>query len=55
MLGADRFESMLDGQVDNALLFDRLVERVLKFGLGRPQNDDISILEIAATLPACSA
>lgn len=52
MLGEDRFEAMLDGKVDNALLFDSIVERVLHFGVGRPQDDDISILEIAATLPA---
>jgi CheY-like chemotaxis protein len=49
MLGEERFEAMLDGQVDSSQLFDSLVERVLQFGLGRPQDDDISILEIAAT------
>ncbi|MFT7468839.1 MAG: CheY-like chemotaxis protein [Candidatus Pseudothioglobus sp.] len=51
MLGEDRFEAMLDGHVDNALLFDSVVERVLQFGAGRPQDDDMSILEIAATVP----
>lgn len=52
MLGEERFEQMFDGQVPIDALFDSVVERVRLFGEGRPQDDDVSIMEIAALAPA---
>ena len=48
MLGEERFELMFDGCVSGDNLFDSLVERLKTFGEGHPQDDDISMLEIAA-------
>lgn len=48
MLGDDRFEMMFDGNKAGDDLFDCLVGRIKQFGEGRPQDDDISMLEISA-------
>ena len=48
MLGEDRFEQMFNGKTPVTELFDKVLGQVLAFGEGRPQDDDISILEIAA-------
>lgn len=47
MLGEARFEMMFDGKVKGSELFDSLVSRIKDFGKGRPQDDDISLLEIS--------
>lgn len=48
MLGEDRFEQMFDGAVTGDELFESLVERIKRFGEGRPQDDDVSMLELSA-------
>ena len=48
MLGQDRLEKMFDGRFKGAELFDHLVSEVRSFGEGRPQDDDISLLEVLA-------
>jgi CheY-like chemotaxis protein len=48
MLGEERFELMFDGGVSGDKLFESLVDRLKTFGEGHPQDDDISMLEIAA-------
>ncbi|MBL4682386.1 MAG: serine/threonine-protein phosphatase [Pseudomonadales bacterium] len=48
MLGEARFELMFDGKVKGDDLFGDLVNRIKAFGEGRPQDDDISILEVVA-------
>ncbi len=53
MLGEARFEMMFDGRSARHELFDDLVRRVKQFGEGRPQDDDISLLELTAT-PKCN-
>lgn len=53
MLGEARFEMMFDGNVKGDELFDSLVDRLKSFADGHPQDDDISMLEIAVQ-PFCS-
>lgn len=53
MLGEARFEMMFDGRTPRQELFSDLVRRVKQFGEGRPQDDDISLLELTAT-PKCN-
>lgn len=48
MLGEARFEMMFDGSSKGEELFESLVDRIKQFGEGRPQDDDISMLEISA-------
>ncbi|MFT5211571.1 MAG: hypothetical protein ACI9CE_003310 [Flavobacterium sp.] len=48
MLGEARFEMMFDGLIKDEKLFDSLVSRIQEFGLGRPQDDDVSMLELVA-------
>jgi len=48
MLGEARFELMFDGKVKGDDLFADLVDRIKAFGEGRPQDDDVSILEVVA-------
>jgi CheY-like chemotaxis protein len=53
MLGEAGFEMMFDGSVSGDELFDSLVERITTFGKGQPQDDDISIVDVAAA-PFCA-
>ncbi|MBV1877073.1 MAG: fused response regulator/phosphatase [Pseudomonadales bacterium] len=48
MLGEPRFEQMFDGKVKGDALFDYLVDQIQAFGKGRPQDDDVSMLEVVA-------
>jgi len=48
MLGEAGFEVMFDGQTPIDGLFDHIVRRLQQFSEGRPQDDDVSLLEISA-------
>ncbi|MCB1645226.1 MAG: fused response regulator/phosphatase [Pseudomonadales bacterium] len=48
MLGEQRFELMFNGSISGDELFDSIVTRVRSFGSGRPQDDDVSMLEVMA-------
>ncbi|MFN3238094.1 MAG: PP2C family protein-serine/threonine phosphatase [Pseudomonadales bacterium] len=54
MLGEARFEMMFDGSVPRGDLFDSLVARLKYFGKGRPQDDDISLIEVVGAVPCQS-
>ncbi|MFT7684898.1 MAG: CheY-like chemotaxis protein [Candidatus Azotimanducaceae bacterium] len=51
MLGEARFEMMFDGRTKGDDLFDSLVSRMQTFGRGRPQDDDVSMLELVIAAP----
>ena len=48
MLGESRFEEMFDGSSQGDELFSSLVSRIQAFGKGKPQDDDISMMEVIA-------
>ena len=48
MLGEARFEMMFDGSSKLDDLFPCLVENIQSYGQGRPQIDDISMLEVTS-------
>lgn len=48
MLAESGFEALFNGSVPIDHLFDYLVQSVQQFGEGRPQDDDVSLLEISA-------
>jgi len=48
MLSEAGFEGMFDGKTPVDNLFDHLVQSLQKYSDGRPQDDDVSLLEISA-------
>jgi len=48
MLAEAGFEAIFDGKTPIDGLFDHLIETITRFAEGRPQDDDVSLLEINA-------